>query len=383
MNALDSPSFFSKSLFVIFLAFVSPAYSQDREFSLEIKGLSENETDESHNNSIFQYLKEDILRKVPTRFFESWNPKKIILEFSEDCPSAGYFIDPIKSRKRWKICIKPEFYKSADLKSILAHEIFHVLHYSQSPQEEAWLREGLAQWFEFRVTGKLPSHAVEGALTTQAPSFGSPYPRLFEFDSKKSSKALQAQYGRDFLFVFYIWAQTQQSDELIWKFAEKQNSDSKGLLKIFEILKTQPIFLKFSKNPFNWPENEFLILRHFEIAKFHNHLQFSDQTTRKGWNQSIFFLFSTRNKALPLGIENSTEIKFLAQNIQNSGIVLSAQLFEGPPEKLIELGSHFSSENFDVLVLDREAPFSVITFSDFSKNPNQLTKPTLFLNRMK
>lgn len=93
---------------------------------------------------------------------------------------------------------------------ILAHEYFHAIHFILNPFEEDWVKEGMAQVFEMKVTGKPFREHLEGGLNDLTSEL------ITEYDHSHYSPQL---YGHHFLYFYYLEKNCGSMD-LFWKIAK-------------------------------------------------------------------------------------------------------------------------------------------------------------------
>ena len=107
------------------------------------------------------------------------------------------------------IILRPELLFSTDLNRVLAHELFHVIHAAVNPGEANWIREGLAQYFEFMVYAKMNYLNVKAAFDEPWIELTTPY------DYANPNRAL---YGRALLYFNFVVRECGGAD-LFWKIA--------------------------------------------------------------------------------------------------------------------------------------------------------------------
>jgi hypothetical protein len=130
-------------------------------------------------------------RNLPKDIFESFQVQPIRIELDSNIPYDGYF-HPSEPRT---ISLHPRLLSNAGLEEITIHEIFHALHFQVRPNEENWLKEGLAQAFSLMGRRNFGGFGVEQAL--KGPSM----PLMGPYDH---SHAPASWYGKNLLFVRYL-----------------------------------------------------------------------------------------------------------------------------------------------------------------------------------
>ncbi|MEK6707083.1 MAG: hypothetical protein AABZ06_15000 [Bdellovibrionota bacterium] len=219
--------------------------------------------------------------------------RQITVEITDQCPNDGHFFDPDDLSGLIKICIQPKMLDTADLLRLLMHEYFHVIHYILHPNEEPWLREGLAQWFEFKAIGRFNSTNVgEAFLKPTTPLKGS-YERF---------KINNAQYGHDFLYIYYLWSQCG-GDQLIWSIIQGEDGifGEQNITNALKAATTKQQTKLQSKAALDQCSDFASSARAFEIAKILNH------TVPDSANPKKFFLTSTTLPKAEPRTEISTE----------------------------------------------------------------------------
>lgn len=194
---------------------------------------------------------------------------EFIIEFSNITQTDGLFIRRAKDKK---IVLSFSIIHSDDFEQVLAHEVFHAIHDEMRPEEESWIKEGLAQTFEFIIFGKYNSTNVYQSFQNNT-YFFSPY-TLTEDD--------RPLYGQHFLYFYYLLNHCG-GNKLFWKLASL-NSNKMGINGVNEVLKQLNYPNKQCAN-FN---SSFL---YFQLSRLIN-----SYTMEDGILKDHFFLISTRSK---------------------------------------------------------------------------------------
>lgn len=98
--------------------------------------------------------------------------------------------------------------------NLVVHELTHLFHFNLRPNEESWVREGVALLAEYVVTGRMTS-AIEEAFAEPESSLTAP----LDLRTKRIS-----QYGHLFLYFYYIYklcGRNELLNELVESKSEK------------------------------------------------------------------------------------------------------------------------------------------------------------------
>ena len=245
-----------------------------------------------------QEVERKLEERVPARILATLRKRGITVSLEKSCPSDGYFFEPdANESSRLRICVSETLFTSEDLLPILLHETFHGIHYLLHPNEEIWIREGLAQWFEFRTT-RLNSGNVNEALRN-------PFTPLF--GKYETGKLNRAQYGHNLLYFYYLWNQCG-GDELIWKTTE-------GAPNVFGVTGIDQALVALKKTQRPQCANFESSAIHFEVARIHNRIT-GDATDSKRY----FLTATTITRPTP---EKSISLAALAETPALQPILLS------------------------------------------------------------
>lgn len=213
-----------------------------------------------------------IVPKLPSESLDAFQDKKIEIYISNsEGATDGLFVPTWTG---FRLEINRGQLSSNGLLSLLAHEFFHAVHYYLNPGEETWVREGLAQVFEYIVSGELNGGNFRAILEK-------PYSSVVQssFDINQVAKE---KYGHTMLYFYYLY-QHCGTDDLFWKVTKGiPDKVYRGAKLIDEILKS----LKLSKEECSSFDES---LRSFEISRFHNKVDYSE-----GTGNDRYFLFSTK-----------------------------------------------------------------------------------------
>jgi hypothetical protein len=170
-------------------------------------------------------------------------------------------------------------------KRLLAHEYFHVVHRDSNPQEESWVREGLAQLFEYLILGSLHSQNVDAALENTWMPF------WYQYDGQKKDSS--AQYGLHLLYFYYLYEQCGK-DILFWRLVQGWD---KGTTLTGEANITAQLASMHSRREQCQDFRSSLI--HFLVARIHNHIIYV-----RGTDQRRFYLLPKKKAAVVKSIQN-------------------------------------------------------------------------------
>ena len=193
--------------------------------SLQLKTM-----DKSHLETRYYAFLKDLYREtqkhLPKDVKKLIKDKRFVFTMVEGLSPYGAFVPDLT--KSWDIENHNLFFNDQDLYNddylhilfnpfekkkerfrILSHEYFHAIHHLLNPAEEDWVKEGLAQLFEWKVTG-LPfrPHLEAGLknLTT---------PLIAEYDHNKYSSEV---YGQHLLYFYYL-EKNCGGEKLFWDIA--------------------------------------------------------------------------------------------------------------------------------------------------------------------
>jgi hypothetical protein len=239
------------------------------------------------------FIEDQILPVIPEPFRKKLENRQFKFFFTEQCQASAFFYHPLHLMMPIRVCFKPEVFFSQKIFGLVAHEMFHVLHYLMNPKEEEWLKEGLAVWFEYQVTRRFPIDFAKVALTKNRMQFGHSYEHSV---TEKEDSELIGKYGHDFLFVYYLQLRYSKGDSsAVWSLV---NPGPPGL-------STRTNLENFVGNEISF---ERLVLD-FEIARYHNHISFDSQ----GRPDKTFFITRTPFFVVPELVENSKMEEILAK----------------------------------------------------------------------
>jgi hypothetical protein len=300
-------------------------------------------------------LKQFYIRKVwpafPSDLASLLMPYRLKLFLTSYCPSDGLFMDPEMmveleqlnsdpGQTLW-MCMKPDLFWGPDAYTLLAHEVFHAVHFLVHPNESPWIREGLAQWFEYRVTGNFNGANIRAALEHPETSlFGAYYP----------GKTNRNQYGHSLLYMYYLWSHCG-GDSLIWDitrgYSETSKSASHGVFgenNIDDVLTYRR--KKTESHPEECADFEKSAVS-FEIARVHNKMSYD------GAKASPYHLIATALQP----VEPRQEIPKTIDGTDINSLRGYTPIFISGEAA----SKSVSSEKFHIFWLEKYFPYSVKT----------------------
>ncbi len=291
-----------------------------------------------------------ILPRIPTDIWTQLRKPKVHISFEDGLPSDGLFIPPDSSwqaaqTSTIKLRIRSDILRDTRRNIILAHEFFHMVHFLLHRGEPSWLREGLAQVFEWSALSGNPSIQVNAAnvkagLTQLSTRLDS------EFDLQKINSA---QYGHVFLFFYYAY-QNCGGESLFWKIT-RSTSGAFGWRTLEHAM---------IDNPKSECKNLQTLITDFEIARVHNQKIHEGQKT-----SHRYFLFNSISKINQISVLPSLSNDILKLE-PNQPLLTSLQEFQkvaNPPLA--------NQDGYSIRYLEQSFPYRV-----FEKLPTPLKTPT-------
>lgn len=272
------------------------------------------------------FIENTVRKKIPENLLEQTKNLKIKILLTDKPGRDGLFV-PQESGQH-TISIQLIQIYSNGIKALLAHEIFHAIHYEINPDEVTWVREGMAQLFEYMTTNELNGMNLSAAIKNPMT------PLLGSYDVEEKNPA---QYGHNQLYFYYLYSHCGK-DQFFWKMTEGKASKKGSFLidAVLSDLNLQPSECKdFTESAIN-----------FEVAKAHNQFQF-DQTV----DQNKFYLFPSN--IIPT-FETPANESSLQRIIQQMPVLSS---FKIPLKKYLELNG--KCKNCAVYFAESDFPYSV------------------------
>ncbi len=230
------------------------------------------------------FFNDDVFPKIPNEIKEKIKDLKVTISFSDKDGRDGLFI-PDTENHNHKILVQLIQINSNGLKALLAHEFFHAVHFELNPNEATWVREGMAQLFEYITTDELNGLNLQAAIATpMTPLIGS-----YNIDDPNP-----AQYGHDMLYFYYLYKHCG-GDQIFWSLSEGKD-ELKSTSLIDAVLKIQD---SKNKECSNFSSSAIS----FEVAKNHNQVQLSTPEDRER-----FFLAPTNLSPKDLVINTPAEL---------------------------------------------------------------------------
>lgn len=159
---------------------------------------------------------------VPKEIEEKMSSYKITLLFSSQKNHEGIFYPPgkhpiVKNEKELVIELNPAILSSRNYLRLITHEVFHAIHFIINPNEVSWVREGLAQYFEYMIHGSMNDRNLLAALKN------STTPLIGEYDINEYDPE---QYGHNFLYFYFLIKNCSTSNkDIFWDLAEAKNEE--------------------------------------------------------------------------------------------------------------------------------------------------------------
>jgi|GEM_PF-6106225 len=162
---------------------------------------------------------------LPLLLQQKMKQKSIKVLIEKNSSAEGVFYPP-GTHELFKgndliISFDPSALSSLEFYRLVTHELFHAIHFVLKPQEESWVREGLAQLFENKIHQSYNLTNVMTALSVSTTSL------LGSFDHMASDPE---QYGHDFLFFYFLEQKCSQGNELFfWQLSSSLEQGKEGI----------------------------------------------------------------------------------------------------------------------------------------------------------
>lgn len=206
-----------------------------------------------------KFIERKVRTQIPNSLFEKTKNLKIKILLTDKAGRDGLFLPHDSSEQT--IAIQLVQLNSNGIQSLLAHEIYHAIHFTINPDEASWVREGMAQLFEHITTGELNGRNMAAAITQPMT------PLLGDYNVEETNPA---QYGHNQFYFYYMYNHCGR-DEFFWKLSEgDQDSGLRGSFLIDSIL--EKINNTGKSECSNFTESAIS----FEVAKAHNQIQFTE-----------------------------------------------------------------------------------------------------------
>lgn len=161
--------------------------------------------------------------EIPPQYSDIVLQKKIVIIFEKSAETDAVFFPPKKylpTRDEWIITINPALLNSPDYLRIISHEFFHAIHYAINPNEKDWIREGLAQLFEYKIHNSINKKNLHSALTK------SEYPLETEFNISNYNSE---KYGNSFLYFYYLATHCSSIENTLWNLVKSSESGRESI----------------------------------------------------------------------------------------------------------------------------------------------------------
>ncbi len=213
----------------------------------------------NRTQELTKFIERKVRPQIPNSLFEKTKNLKIKILLTDKAGRDGLFL-PHDSDEQ-TIAIQLVQLNSNGINALIAHEIYHAIHFTINPDEAGWVREGMAQLFEFITTGELNGRNLAAAIMNPMT------PLLGDYNPEETNPA---QYGHNQLYFYYMYAHCGR-DTFFWKLSEgEDNSGLRGSFLIDSVL--EKINNTGKSECANFTDSAIS----FEAAKAHNQIQFTD-----------------------------------------------------------------------------------------------------------
>nr|BDT29178.1 hypothetical protein BHI3_26440 [Bacteriovorax sp. HI3] len=264
-------------------------------FSIDKKIFSDMSTTQQNalitrTQELVQFIDRDVRKKIPADILAKIQDLKIKISLTDMPGRDGLFVPQDTSEQVIQVQLVQVY--SNGIKALLAHEIYHAIHFSINPDELPWVREGMAQVFEFIATGELNGMNLYAAINDpMTPLYGEYSPE----------EKFPAQYGHNQLYFYYLYSHCGK-ESFFWKLTAGKNQ-LKGSFLIDEILGELNLSSTecrdFSESAIS-----------FEVAKVHNQMQFTNISQR-----NKYFLYPGDISPRFKKVQSAEEFKTLMDNM--------------------------------------------------------------------
>ncbi|WPU65222.1 hypothetical protein [Peredibacter starrii] len=182
------------------------------------------------STDIAEQLSDIQLSKLPSEARDKIKHKTITLIFEKNASTDAVFYPPGTKAGRgndeWIITLNPALISTPDYLKIISHEYFHAVHYSINPNEVSWVREGLAQLFEYRLYNGFNFAHTHAGLTKNE------FPLEAEFDINDYRPE---KYGNTLLYFYYLTSHCDKDDTLFWTLVNSGGSGRDGINRALQL----------------------------------------------------------------------------------------------------------------------------------------------------
>lgn len=272
-----------------------------------------------------EFIEKNVKTKVPKNILNSLD-FKIKISFTDKPGRDGLFVPKEEDENEHKITIQLVQVYSNGAKALLAHEIFHAIHFEINPNEAAWVREGMAQVFEYMTTGELNGRNMAAAIANPLT------PLLGTYDVDNNDPA---QYGHNQFYFYYLYSHCGK-EKLFWNLAAGNNNNGeKGSYLIDSILadmkSLKPECKDFTESAIS-----------FEVAKVQNQLQYANNQAR-----DLFFLYPSAITPQFTKTNSEEELKLAIANLPVlSSYKISLKIFDEQKGECKNCAIYFAETDF-------------------------------------
>ena len=279
-------------------------------------------------NELTKFIDNNLKTKLPADILDLIKNLKVKISLTDKPGRDGLFA-PQESGEHI-ISIQLVQIYSNGIKALLAHEIYHAIHFHLNPDEAAWVREGMAQLFEFITTGETNGMNLYAAINNPMT------PLLGNYSPEEDNRA---QYGHNQIYFYYMYTHCGK-DNFFWKLTKGLGNEGlKGSFLIDAILDEMNLSPSECKN---FTESAISL----EVAKLHNQMQFQ-KTNEK---QKYFIFTGEITPKLPKA-SSEEELKAIILNMP----VLSS--YRLPLKDYLLYKGDYS--NFEIFYASKTYPYSV------------------------
>ncbi len=245
---------------------------------------------------LIKHINKKFIPRMPQKLIKPLKEQRIIFAIDSRSAFDGMFYPPgthalNHGSKDIVIILSSYNWSHPKIEKLITHELFHAVHDFAAPNEESWVREGLAQFMEYLIHG-IPNKAnIESAFQSSTTSL------IGDFVLKKADKE---QYGHSFLFFYYLYTQCG-GEAVIWEVVSA--GDRKGIGSVNKALLKNKSVKKHCK------DFKQLALK-FELARILN-------SPRPGHEYELWDTFSD----LPVN-------EFLGKKLNSSSQEIRRQFFQ-------------------------------------------------------
>lgn len=183
------------------------------------------------STDIAETLSEIQLEKLAPDIREQIKNKPIVLIFEKNSATDAMFFPPGTKRDgaEWIITLNPVLLDTPNYQRIIVHEYFHAAHHSVKPNEKSWVREGLAQLFEYQVYGGFNFAHIHAGLTES----NFPLEASFDVNNYQPEK-----YGNTLLYFYYLTTHCDKNEQLFWALTQSEDNGREGITQALQAAST-------------------------------------------------------------------------------------------------------------------------------------------------